>query len=164
MQDIGRILSGVWCSLHAVSYTLPFCSPVGICHQSILIHNLIYNQNTLTFSINCVFESMRKPLKTLCRRQSVLFVSWTSLSICFLISCVLAKVCWENSCRKRKSYKKTHTRIRICIWSHTNLQHLFTRIPLLHAIRSLPIYSNYSMIMFFSVRFSEWLTQQHTLS
>lgn len=53
--------------------------------------------------MNWVFDSMRKSLKTLWRRQSAAFVSLISPSTCFLISCVLEMVCCENSCRKRSS-------------------------------------------------------------
>lgn len=53
--------------------------------------------------MNWVFDSMRKSLKTLWRRQSAAFVSLISPSTCFLISCVLEMVCCENSCKKRSS-------------------------------------------------------------
>lgn len=61
----------------------------------------------ITFSINCVLESMRKSLKTECKRLSVAFVSRIRLSNCFSISCVFDSILWEKSWRKRKSWKKT---------------------------------------------------------
>lgn len=59
----------------------------------------------ITFSINCVLESMRKSLKTECKRLSVAFVSRIRLSNCFSISCVFDSILWEKSWRKRKSWK-----------------------------------------------------------
>lgn len=59
----------------------------------------------VTFSINCVLESMRKSLKTECKRLSVAFVSQIRLSNCFSISCVFDSILWEKSWRKRKSWK-----------------------------------------------------------
>lgn len=56
--------------------------------------------------MNWVLESIRKSLKTLCRRQSVALVSRISPSTCFLISWVLEIVCCENSCRNCSSYLK----------------------------------------------------------
>lgn len=59
----------------------------------------------VTFSINCVLESMRKSLKTECKRLSVAFVSRIRLSNCFSISCVFDSILWEKSWRERKSWK-----------------------------------------------------------
>lgn len=56
--------------------------------------------------MNWVFDSIRKSLKTLCRRQSVALVSRISPSTCFLISWVLEIVCCENSCRNWSNYLK----------------------------------------------------------
>lgn len=56
--------------------------------------------------MNWVLDSIRKSLKTLCRRQSVAFVSRISPSTCFLISWVLEIVCCENSCRNWSNYLK----------------------------------------------------------
>lgn len=77
---------------------------------------LLYNKNNrnetkktlvmeITFSMNCVLESMRKSLKTECRQLSVALVSLIRLSSCFSISCVFESILWEKSWRKRKSYE-----------------------------------------------------------
>ena len=63
----------------------------------------------ITFSINCVLESMRKSLKTVCRQLSVALVSRIRLSNCFSISCVFDSILWEKSWRNRKSCEEKKT-------------------------------------------------------
>lgn len=70
--------------------------------------------------MNWVLDSIRKSLKTLCRRQSVALVSRISPSTCFLISWVLEIVCCENSCRNCSSYFK-----KINIQQYQYYMHLF---------------------------------------
>lgn len=59
--------------------------------------------------MNCVLESMRKSLKTVCRQQSVALVSRIRPSSCFSISWVFDSILWEKSCRNRNSCKDKHT-------------------------------------------------------
>lgn len=86
----------------------------------------------ITFSINCVLESMRKSLKTECKRLSVAFVSRIRLSNCFSMSCVFDSILWEKSWRNRKSckmFEKTMSRNNTHVTAaqnkvHTCIQHL----------------------------------------
>lgn len=50
------------------------------------------NKNDITFSMNCVLESMRKSLKTVCRQLSVALVSRIRPSSCFSISWVFDSI------------------------------------------------------------------------
>lgn len=70
----------------------------------------------ITFSINCVLESMRKSLKTECKQLSVDLVSRIKLSSCFSISCVFDSILWEKSWRYRKSCEGTKPHL----WRHCN--------------------------------------------
>ncbi len=78
-------------------------------HNSFL---LIY----ITFSINCVLESMRKSLKTVCKQLSVALVSRIRLSNCFSISCVFESILWEKSWRNRKSCNKQKWQLKKQLW------------------------------------------------
>lgn len=95
-------------------------------HNTCVQHNssVIY----ITFSINCVLESMRKSLKTECKQLSVALVSRIRLSNCFSISCVFDSILWEKSWRNRKSFNQKTNKKKNCYYNTNSCRVTFIRV------------------------------------